>query len=140
MLDTRDLDDERSTLKQEVFDAYVEEFGEINGISDYDELMEHIDKLPPEEEPNDFLNRYEFEISTIWEIDQLENDISDWDYGVTLIEDDEFEDYVQEMLEDFGYISKNFPSWIVIDWNKTSNNVKDDYSCVEYKGITYYYR
>ena len=57
-----------------------------------------------------------------------------------MIEEDDFEDYVRELLVDCGYISKDFPYWIEIDWEATSENVKQDYSELEYKGETYYFR
>lgn len=63
----------------------------------------------------------------------------DW-YPVTLIRESYFEDYIEELITDCGYISRDFPSWIKIDWEETAENVKVDYSEVEIDGVTYYYR
>jgi len=65
---------------------------------------------------------------------------SDWSYGETLIREDYFTQYTEEMLTDCGYISKDFPSWIAIDWEETADNVKIDYSEITLMGETYYIR
>jgi len=64
----------------------------------------------------------------------------EWSYGVQLIPEDDFEDYCQDMCEDIGDIPKDMPSYIVIDWDATCKNLKQDYSSVEYLGETYLYR
>ena len=57
-----------------------------------------------------------------------------------LIAEDDFEEYVEELVTDCGYISKDLPSWIEIDWKATANNVRQDYSEVDFRGTTYLYR
>ena len=47
---------------------------------------------------------------------------------------------VKDPLEDLGYIPKDFPSWIEIDWTSTIYNVLQDYSEVTYQGTEYFYR
>lgn len=71
---------------------------------------------------------------------EIENNNSEYSDGMGIIHEDEFTDYVKEMLEDCGYISQDFPSWITIDWEDTADNVKQDYSSVDYNGDTYYFR
>ena len=66
--------------------------------------------------------------------------IPDWNYGATLIPESDWEEYVEDLLKDIGYIDKDFPYWIVIDWAATADNVAADYSTVDYDGDTYYYR
>lgn len=63
----------------------------------------------------------------------------DW-YPVTLIRDDYFEDYTEELLKDCGYLPNDLPSWIEIDWGKTADNVKVDYTSGEFDGVTYWGR
>ena len=63
----------------------------------------------------------------------------DW-YPVTLIRDDYFEEYARELVEDCGYIAKDFPSWIEVDWKATARNVRMDYTSVEYGDVTYWSR
>lgn len=42
-------------------------------------------------------------------------------------EHDSDEDFVQEIVEENGWISKDFPSWIYIDWESTARDVMYDY-------------
>jgi hypothetical protein len=63
----------------------------------------------------------------------------DW-YPVTLISDDAFVDYCQESLEDWGVISKELPSFVEIDWEKTADNMRVDYGTVDFDGVEYLYR
>ncbi len=94
-----------------------------------------------EEEIESWKEDFEDELKEIEEIDDVENELgSEFKYGVTLVDVDDWEEYVEELLEDIGYISDDFPSWIEIDWKATAENVKQDYSELEYEGETYFYR
>lgn len=63
----------------------------------------------------------------------------DW-YPVTLINSDYFTEYTEELLEDCGYIPKDLPWWIVLDMEKTADNVKQDYTTIDIDDETFYYR
>lgn len=63
----------------------------------------------------------------------------DW-YPLTLINDDDFVDAMQELCEDIGDLPEGFPAYLVIDWDATAKNLQVDYSSVEYDGETYWYR
>jgi antirestriction protein len=44
-------------------------------------------------------------------------------------------DAAEQMAEDCGYVSKDLPTWIVIDWEATWNrNLRHDYSTSEHDG------
>jgi hypothetical protein len=58
----------------------------------------------------------------------------------TLIADSYFTDYVEELVTDCGYISRDFPGWIHIDWEKTADDVKVDYSRYTIDGQEYWLR
>ena len=134
-IDTRDLIEERDDLKQQILDDFNEKFNAE--LETFDEVLQNI----KQEEREDFKSYWEDELVQIIEIDEVENAVgSEFEYGCTLIEEDDFEEYVEEMLIDCGYISKDFPTWIEIDWEATAENVKQDYSELEYKGNTYYFR
>ena len=64
----------------------------------------------------------------------------DWDHGATLIHEDFFIEYCQEMLQDIGDLPREIPHYIVIDWEATADNLKADYSEVTYGDQTYYIR
>jgi hypothetical protein len=63
----------------------------------------------------------------------------DW-YPMLLIRESYFTNYAREMLEDCGTIPRDLPSWVIIDWEATADNVQVDYTPVEIDGITYWYR
>lgn len=135
MLDSRDLIQERDDLKEEILNNFNECFPQYEV-----EIFEDI--LFDEEEIESWREFWEGELQTIEEIDDLENEVStsEWDYGLLLIPEKDFEEYVQVMITDCEYISEDFPSWIKIDWETTTDNVKVDYSEVEFRGETYYHR
>jgi hypothetical protein len=63
----------------------------------------------------------------------------DW-YPVTLIRDSYFVDAMRELVQDIGDMPREIPSYIEIDWEKTADNLRADYSSIEYDGVTYWYR
>lgn len=134
-MDSRDLIEKREELKQQVLDSFNETFPQYE--TDYFE-----DILFEEEEIQSWKEDWLDEIVEITDIEKLEDEVnsSEWLYGIYFIKEDEFTDYVEELLKDCGYISKDFPSWIEIDWSSTADNVRQDYSEVKYQGITYLYR
>ena len=136
MIDTRNLIETRDELKQEILDSFLENFPH------YEEMTESFeDILFEEEEIESWKQDWQEEINQITCIDEVEDEIgSEFDFGVTLIPEDDFTDYVEDLLKGCGYISDDFPSWIEIDWEATAENVKQDYSELEYEGETYFYR
>ena len=64
----------------------------------------------------------------------------DWEYGATLIRGTYFVDYVREMLEDCGDIPKNLPAYIAIDWERTAESIRVDYTPVRFDAVTYWVR
>lgn len=63
----------------------------------------------------------------------------DW-YPLTLINSDYFTDYTEELVKDCYEFPREIPSWIEIDWEKTADNVKVDYTTIDIDDETYYYR
>jgi hypothetical protein len=59
-------------------------------------------------------------------------------YPDMIISSDHFSEYVQEMAEDTGAVSRN--SWVVVDWEATANGVRQDYRAVDFDGTQYWYR
>jgi len=72
--------------------------------------------------------------------DEFEGYCPDWKHGVSIIRETYIDTYLKEELEDCGYIPKDFPSWIEIDWDATFENMKQDYTEGDYDGVTYYAR
>jgi len=134
-LDTRDLNEKREELKTQIFDAFIEEFPQ------YEEITESYEDINfDEEEIQGFLDLWNDEIEEIKEIDNIEDECSEFNFGETLINEDYFTEYVKELLTDCGYISSDFPHWIEINWEETASNVMQEYSELEYQGQTFYFR
>jgi hypothetical protein len=64
----------------------------------------------------------------------------DWRHGETLIRESYFTDYCQELLADIGDLPRDLPHYIVIDWEATADNLKADYSTVDFGGVDYLIR
>jgi chromosome segregation ATPase len=65
----------------------------------------------------------------------------DWSYGEILINEEHFEDYARELAEDIGAIPKD-SKWpcTCIDWEQAAEELKADYTSVDFNGTTYYMR
>jgi hypothetical protein len=116
----RDLEDERDTLEDAIAEAEGEEKEEAE-----QEMREW------EEENGERLE----ELMTA-----SESVGGEWGDGVSLIPEDEFEDYCRELLADIGDLPKDIPWYIEIDWTATADNLRQDYSSVTISGVDYLYR
>lgn len=65
----------------------------------------------------------------------------DWKYGSTLISDDYFEEYAEEFAYDIGAISRE-ADWPIshIDWKAAADELKQDYTEVDFDGNSYWVR
>lgn len=72
--------------------------------------------------------------------EQVTQYCSDWPYGVILIREDGFIEYCREEVESCGFLPRDLPWWIAIDWDKTARNMRGDYSRVDVAGYTYLFR
>lgn len=138
-LDTRDLIEKREELKEKIFNNFLAYFPQYEDMTDsYDDI------LMDEEEIQDWKYVWLDEITEITEIDVLEDEVSssEWDYGIIFISEDKFEDYCKELLEDIGDLPPNLPAYIEdnIDWAGVADDLRVDYSEVEYQGETYLFR
>ena len=121
-------------------------------VIDSRDIISRISEL--ENERDEWLSENEGKTVRDWEVedvdaaDELKNlglvtdelsQLSDWEYGVALIRYSYFADYVEELCVDCGDISKDLPSYIVIDWERTAETVAYDYGMIEFNGIDYYY-
>lgn len=141
-LDTRDLVEKREELKQEILDSFLEEF---EHYADRTESFEDI--LFDEEEIEDWKNLWQDEINQITCIDELEEEVNNYsgdnfEFGVTLIEERDFTSYCEDFMRDCDYISRDLPAIIEnnIDWSGIADEMRLDYTEVEYEGRTYLFR
>jgi hypothetical protein len=97
------------------------------GISNSDELYEFCDIFYSDN------NSYEIEVfQAAYECDIPFEDIDEMYQGQW----DDDETFVMRLLEDTGMIPSDLPNFIRIDWERTAENVMDDY--VEHRG--HYFR
>ena len=65
----------------------------------------------------------------------------DWRHGASLIRDTYFEEYARQLAEDIGAIDRN-ATWPAchIDWEAAAEALQQDYTSVEFDGVTYWVR
>ena len=73
--------------------------------------------------------------------DLIDAGIEDWEFGATLIRDDYFQEYAQELAEDCGLIPDGL-AWPLtcIDWEHAARELKYDYMSYTFDGDTYWVR
>ena len=134
-IDTRNLVERREALKQEILDSFLENFPH------YEEMTESFGDIRfEEEEIESWKEDFEDELKEIEEIDDIENEVgNEFEYGVTLVDVDDFEDYCEELVSDIGDLPKDLPSYIAnnIDWEGVAEDLKVDYIEVTYQGNSY---
>ena len=141
-IDTRDLKEQRDDLKQEILDSFLETF---EHYAEQTETFEDI--LFDEEEIQDWKSDWETELEEIEEIDRVEDEVESYggdgfEFGTTLISEYDFQEYCEEFVRDCGYLSRDTPALIEnnIDWSGIADDMRIDYSEVEYQGTTYLFR
>ncbi len=73
--------------------------------------------------------------------DQGADYAEDWEYGTTLIRDSYFTEYAQEVADDIGAVDIH-ATWPMgyIDWDQAARALQQDYSGVDFDGVTYWVR
>jgi hypothetical protein len=61
-------------------------------------------------------------------------------YPLTLIHEDHFTQYVKELATDCGYLPRDLPDWIAVDWERTAEAVQQDYLMIDIGDRTYWTR
>ena len=106
---------------------YLESLGEID--SDGDTVDDGLDDDEREE------------LTMLRAFRDDEVDSGEWRHGITFVRDDYFEDYARDLAAELGDI-KSEVSWpyTCIDWEQAADELRTDYTEVEYDGETYLYR
>lgn len=144
-----DYESDLESLNDELNDLESELYG-IENEEDYDDKQSDIDnKLEEIAEKENEIQECEFEYNRyseeLAELESLKEEIESnsdegFEYGIQLIHENYIDDYLDELLIDCGYIPKDLPSWIEIDWSATYDNMKQDYSEIDLNGNTFYVR
>ena len=61
-------------------------------------------------------------------------------YPLSLIRDSYFVEAMQDFVQDIGDWPRDIPAYLEIDWEKTADNLRVDYSNIEIDGTDYWYR
>jgi hypothetical protein len=128
IIDSRDVIARIEHLESELLDAgtaFDLEKDELTGTThdrgDLQELQDELDKLKALQE-------------------EAEPYAPDWQYGATLIRDSYFVEYCEDLVKDIGDVPRELPHYIAIDWDATAENIKVDYTSVDFDGVTYWIR
>ena len=100
------------------------------------------EKEEAEENLENWLDGYGDEyVSLLAFKEEVDSYTSEWQYGATIIHEDYFRDYAEQLADDIGAISKN-QSWPLnhIDWDAAADELKTDYSEVTFDGNSYWVR
>ena len=134
IIDSRDiiarieeLRGQRDALREE-FDAMPENAG-----VDFDNWVRHQEGFSDDEAD---------ELRTLESLQaDAEGYSPDWQHGTTLIRDSYFKEYAQQLADDIGAIDSD-ATWPCncIDWDEAARQLKQDYTGVEFDGVTYYVR
>lgn len=141
ILDIRDIIEEYETLEDE-YNCAQEDYDTAK--AEYDEDPENFTNEPVFEdymdvEDQDNMDRLKELLDKLEGYGGDEQWNGSW-YPVALINESYFTEYAIDLLKDIGELPSDIPWYIVIDEEATADNIKSDYSAVEFEGETYYYR
>lgn len=73
--------------------------------------------------------------------EEFENYAPDFRYGEAAIRDSYFEEYAEQLADDIGAIDKR-ANWPLncIDWEKAARELQQDYTSIDFDGVTYWVR
>lgn len=129
VIDSRDVLERIDALRESLFDKHQDEGGCDSEFEAY--LSGQVALGNEEAEELKHLEALQ---------EEAEGYAPDWKHGATLVRDSYFTDYCRELLEDIGDLPKDLPAYIVIDWDATAQNIRIDYTSVEFDGVTYWVR
>ena len=141
IIDTRDLQTRLEELESELEDLQ-------EAVNDAEEELEECEE-GEHHEPFMALNEATAELEDwqdenqeeLEELRQLADEIPEWRHGETLINDDYFVEYAQDLAEDVCGMNRDQPwPYSYIDWDAAAEALQMDYSSCEYQGETYWFR
>lgn len=73
--------------------------------------------------------------------EEAEGYCEDWRHGATLIHQDYFTEYAEQLADDLGGVNRE-STWPNnhIDWEAAADDLRQDYTAVEFDGTTYWVR
>ena len=104
---------------------------------------EKLDLFDAEKELDEWNSENEEEYEALKSLcEDGESYASDWSFGATLIHEDYFTDYAEQLCRDIGDIPNDLPDYIAcnIDWDGVAQDLKVDYTEIDFDGQTYLVR
>ena len=114
---------------------------EVMDSRDINDRIEYLESLE-----NDEIDDYEEEeLGKLSEFrKEMKDRFSDWDDGMTLIRDSYFNgDFAEDEAVDMGLVDRNnLNNWPLtqIDWDEAAEDLKQDYTSINFDGETYWVR
>lgn len=155
VIDSRDVIERISDLESEIEAEEERIQGEIDDLQiELDDLVEGDDDFDAESERlENEIQELENEKETCLEEERAELEAlqalaeeaaqyaDDWEHGVALIREDYFKGYAQQFADDIGAIDRN-ATWPLncIDWDQAADELKQDYTEVDFDGVAYFVR
>jgi len=106
------------------------------------DVIQRIEQLQEklQRQPDSSIAEFE-ELIALLSLHEQSKDYPDWEDGATLIRDQHFPQYAQELAEDC-YHAVRHPEWpfTCIDWEQAARELQHDYFPVEYMGQTFWIR
>jgi hypothetical protein len=108
------------------------------------EVIERIDKLETKkrEWSTGLTSEEAAELVDLRKLEEQGQSVSvDWEYGTVMYRNDHFIQYIKDHTVDIlGIPGVDFPSYVVIDWDKTVENFKTDWTPIWFGDTIYYVR
>lgn len=132
IIDSRSIIECLANLESEV-DGLFQDWLEDQGLEEAGGLKERfLDEKEPEEQE---------QLEKLRKLNEDGENFSDWTYGTTLVLDSYFEDFARQEAEDLGLL-KDDAQWpyTCIDWEQAASELQQDYSSIDFDGLTYWVR
>ncbi len=147
IIDSRDiiarieeLESDRETLSDAVTDA-KETLAEVAPEDAEKEYMQELQQAvtDAEEALADWEDAEEFK--ALQGLAEEAEGSGDWAHGETLIRDSHFKQYAMDFADEIGAVDSS-ASWpnTCIDWDQAADELQQDYTSVDYDGVTYWLR
>ena len=137
-IDTRDLAEKRDELQTDLVNSFNDYFD--TELEDFGDLISYIDNSD-NEDVEEWRDDKVYDFEHINEINELEDETTEFPFGETLIPEDDFTEYCEDMVE-ICYNLKDVPDFIKynINWDGVASDLEVDYSSVTYQGVSYLVR
>jgi predicted nucleic acid-binding Zn-ribbon protein len=125
--DLEDVEEEIETLKDEMREAETED-----EEADLESQLE--DKIAEADEIRD-------ELKPLLDLQREAEGYCEWRDGAALIRDSYFKEYAEQYADDVGAINReaHWPN-CHIDWEAAAEDLKSDFTSVDFEGVTYWIR